>query len=247
MRSVAFLKLNGVTKRFGGVFALADISIEVDRGEAVGIIGPNGSGKTTLLNVINGYFPPDRGNIYLDGRRIDGLPPSQVARFGVGRTFQVPKLFTKMTVLENMLVPAFAAAGKGNAKPTRDRAEEILETLRLNQLADEQAGALSGGQQKLLEFGRALMAEPSLLLLDEPFAAVHPLMKEKLIEIINKLNAQGVTVLVVSHEIPAVMKVSRRLTVMNGGHIIADGQPREVVASADVIEAYLGEPYVAER
>jgi ABC-type branched-subunit amino acid transport system ATPase component len=226
-----------VSKRFGGIQALKDVTLEVEQGECVGLIGPNGSGKTTLLNVIGGLYSPDRGMVILDAHPIHGLPPHAITKLGVARTFQIPKLFRKMTVLENLLVP-------GLATHTHDgivnRAKDTLRLFGLFDLKDQPAAALSGGQQKLVEFARATMSRPRLLLLDEPFAALHPLMKTKVLEKMADLEESGTTLLVVSHEIPVVLKVCDRLVVLNAGVKLADGPAEKVVIVKEVIEAYIG-------
>lgn len=233
------LEVKGVSKRFGGLQALRDISFNITEGELVGLIGPNASGKTTLLNIINGYYPPSSGSIYLDGDRIDGLSPNQVVKKGISRMFQVTRIFPRMTVLENMLTAAHAA-GRIPVQEIAQRAKDILARLTLDNMIHEAAGNLSGGQRKLLEFGTCFMANPKLVLLDEPFASIHPELKSTLEEFIKAHHKEGGTLLLVSHDIPSVVASCSRLIVLNAGVVIADGPTGEVVKKDEVAEAYLG-------
>jgi len=235
------LEVRGVSVSFEGVQALAGVSLSVRRGEIVGLIGPNGSGKTTLLNIVTNLYRPEAGQVHFLGQRIDHLPTHHVARRGIGRTFQVARLFPRMTVLENMLVPGYACRD-GEVEPARllERAREWLGVFGLAPLAHEPAGNLSGGQQKLLEFARALMPRPRLLLLDEPFNGVHPVLKERMLRCIQALHREGVDFLVVSHDLPAIVGISSRLVVLASGQKIADGDPATVRGAEAVVEAYLG-------
>jgi ABC-type branched-subunit amino acid transport system ATPase component len=229
----------GVTKRFGGITAVDGVEFSVRRGELVGLIGPNGSGKTTLVNLLTGHLVPEAGEIVLRERRVTGLPPYAFAALGVGRTFQLTQLFRRMTVLENMLVP-------GLTRPRSTRAEAVecarahLGFLGLGHLETLPAKHLSGGQQKLLELGRTLMLEPSILFLDEPFAGVHPYLREEIIDRIRKLHAAGRTFVIVDHDMEAIQKVAGRLVVMALGRKIADGPPAAVREDRAVLEAYAG-------
>jgi branched-chain amino acid transport system ATP-binding protein len=230
------LEVNGVTKKFGGLMAVDGVSFSLGEKEILGIIGPNGAGKTTLINLINGLYMRDDGSITLKGERIDGLKPCAIASRGIGRTFQVIKLFGRMTVLENMLVPMYARKRFSSV----DKALEILDFLNLTHLKDEYAKNLSGGQQQLLQFGRALMLDPEILLLDEPFAGIHPKLKKEISDLIRTMREEGKAFIVISHDLASVFKLCERLMVMNEGRVIAEGGLDEVRKSKRVIEAYLG-------
>jgi ABC-type branched-subunit amino acid transport system ATPase component len=224
---------------FGGVRALDGVSFAVGRGELVGLIGPNGSGKTTLINILSGYLRPDAGEVLLDGDRIDGLRPEALAARGVLRTFQLTRVFPRMSVIDNLTV-AGCALGMAQDAAAR-RAAGLLQDLTLIRLQDEDAGHLSGGQMKLLEFGACFMVPPKIALLDEPFAAVHPTMKEIMAGFIRRRHAEGQTFLLVSHDMPVIVELCPRTVCMNAGLVVADGATRAVLTSPVVIEAYLGE------
>lgn len=233
------LRVVDVEKHFGGVMAVYRMSLEVKEGAMVGLIGPNGAGKSTLLNTINGVYQPDGGQIILRGRRIDGLPPYKVAHMGVGRTFQVPRIFQRLTILENLMTPMVHRGGLGLGG--RRRAMELLEFVGLTEKAHQYAGELSGGQQKLLEFARAVMAEPKLILMDEPFNGVHPVIKEQLIESIRQVNAQqGTSVLIASHDTPVIADLCSETIVMHLGEKFLEGPTRQVLNDDRVVDIYLG-------
>ncbi len=239
MSDAEFFAADGLCKHFGGISAVDDLSISLARGELVGLIGPNGSGKTTTINMVAGALPPDRGAIRLRGVTMTGSPAHVFARSGVARTFQVPRLFRRMTALENLIVPALSDPATRRAEAER-RAGEVLRFLRLEHLTRSLARALSGGQQKLLELGRALMLRPSLLLLDEPFAGVHPQLLAQIMEHISSLSADGYTIIVVDHNIDAIRSLVRRTVVMAQGRKIADGLSEDVLRDPAVIRAYTG-------
>ena len=248
------LRASDISISFGGLKALDSVAIEVEPGEIRGIIGPNGAGKTTLLNVICGIDQPDTGTVWLDGESINGLKTSQIADRGIGRTFQTTKLFKGMTVLENVMTglhgkmgasPLAAALGlrsvlREEAEAAR-RAREVLDFVRMLDFADEEATALSFGQQRLVEIARALVSEPEVLLLDEPAVGLSLTRVAEVDELLRRIRRErGVTILMIEHVIRLVMGVCDRITVLNSGRKIADGTAEEVMADAEVAEAYLG-------
>ena len=247
------LDVQAVSKRFGGHRVLDQVSFRVRPGSISGLIGPNGAGKTTMFNLIAGTLPPSGGHIVLDGRRLDGLAPHRILRLGVGRTFQVPRPFLAMTVLENLMLAAQRQLGERPwanwLRPTavaleeravREQARELLDFVGLTSLAGEPARSLSGGQRRLLELARVLMAEPRLILLDEPAAGVHPALLEKLEARIGELHGRGVTFLVIEHNLDFVMRLCRPVLVLAQGRLLAEGDPEAVRADPRVREAYLG-------
>lgn len=236
---MACLSIDRVSKFFGGLKALDNVTFSVNEGELVGLIGPNGSGKTTLLNILSGYLSADSGDVVLHGRPITGLRPEALARLGVLRMFQLTRVFPRMSVLDNLLVTG-SALGLPEAEAD-GRARELIEDLTLTRMMNLDAGQLSGGQRKLLEFGSCFMVPPRIALLDEPFAAVHPTMKEIMADVIRRRHAAGQTFLLVSHDMPVIVELCPRAICMNAGTVIADEKTRAVLTDPVVIEAYLGE------
>jgi ABC-type branched-subunit amino acid transport system ATPase component len=238
----SLLILHDVGKSFGGVAAVRGVGTILAQGEIRGLIGPNGSGKTTLLNLIGGQLPVDLGEIRLHGRPIQGLPPDAVARLGVARTFQLPRVFRHLTVLENLLLPFCADHRRTPWAEALDQARRFLQFVGLDHLAGAEARILSGGQAMLLQLARSLVQQPlRLCLLDEPFAGVHPAIKDRMVETILDINRRrGVTFLIVSHEMATLRKLAGRVSVMHNGEWIAEGSLDEVARDARVIAAYLG-------
>jgi branched-chain amino acid transport system ATP-binding protein len=230
---------SGLTKRFGGIVANNAVDLTVVEGDLVGLIGPNGSGKTTLIHMLTGHLEPDGGEILVRGARVNGRPAHIYAGMGVARTFQLTQLFARMTVLENLLVPGLTRPHSTREEVTR-RARSYLGFLNLSHVEHLDAKNLSGGQQKLLELGRCLMLEPAVLFLDEPFAGVHPRLRDELILRIQELHKQGRTFVVVDHDMESILRLSKRLVVMARGTKIADGPPEVVRMDQTVLAAYAG-------
>lgn len=238
------LQITAIEKRFGGLRAVDGAGMDVQEGELLGLIGPNGSGKTTLLNVLSGHLRADAGQVLLDGRPVAGLGPTRLARLGIQRMFQMTRVFNRVSAFDNLLVCGLAMGlDEGRAA---GRAGQLLDELRLAPSMHLDAGQLSGGQRKLLEFGACFMVPPRIALLDEPFAAVHPVMKEIMSAFIQRRNEEGQTFILVSHDMPVVVDLCPRAVCMNAGKVLADGPTQEVLRAPAVIEAYLGEDATAE-
>ncbi|GGA33751.1 ABC transporter ATP-binding protein [Psychrobacillus lasiicapitis] len=247
------LELKNITKNFGGISALTDVSFQINEGEIFGLIGPNGAGKTTLFNVITNMFPPTSGEISFLGDKISGLKPHKITDKGICRTFQNIRLFSQMSVLENVLVGSHCRSKSGvlnsvlRTKAQRkeetnslEAASELLELVGLSMFQDTIAENLAYGQQRRLEIARALASNPKLLLLDEPAAGMNETETESLFDLIKKVQKRGVTVLLIEHDMPFVMKLCDRITVLNFGKKLAEGTPTEIQNNQEVIEAYLG-------
>ena len=236
------LQAEGVTKRFGGFVALQDVALHVAAGERLGLIGPNGSGKTTLINCISGALTNDEGRIAFEGRDVTRLPPHQRTRLGVARTFQIPKPFRSMSVLENLRVPLeYAAWSRAEHRRITDEAMELLELIGLKHRAGTSSASLTQVEMRKLELARALACKPRLLISDEAMAGLSSSEVDEILEILLALNRRGVAVIMIEHVMRAVMKFSERVAVLVAGRKIADSDPQSVVANADVIRAYLGE------
>jgi ABC-type branched-subunit amino acid transport system ATPase component len=231
----AVLDVRDLKKSFGGVVAVNGVSIRLEPGHIYGLIGPNGSGKTTFFNCITGLDRPDAGRVFFQGARIDGLKSYQIARRGIGRTFQVIRVFPELTALENLLVVTY-----GDRDAAERRALELLEFVKLDRLRNEFAGNLSYGQQKLVEFVRMLMRDPSLILLDEPAAGVNRTLLNDLLDAVRRLRDRGKTVLLVEHDMKVVMGLCETVFVLDHGEKIAEGPPGLIQADEKVIEAYFG-------
>ncbi len=239
------LELKRVSKAFGGLQAVKRFSLGLAAGEIIGLIGPNGSGKTTLFNLITGFHSADEGRIVFDGRDITRFPPHRMASLGVGRTFQIVKPFSNITVIENVCVGAmFGTSNKVlRRREALGKAEDVLEFTGLIEKKDLLAGSLTIGQRKRLEVSRALATSPKLLLLDEVAAGLNPTEVKTMIDLISRIHQQGVTLIIIEHVLPVVMSLCRRIAVLNHGLKIAEGAPREIANDPAVIEAYLGEGF----
>lgn len=235
---IPLLEVRGLVKHFGGVVALNRVALDLEPGTVLGVIGPNGSGKTTLLNVFNGVYRPDQGDIRYQGHSVVGMSPHRLAGQGMMRTFQSTRVFRTMTVLQNMFLPLVHR--RLDAGEAHGRARALLELVGLEGFARVPASELSVGQQRLLEFARALMSAPTLVLMDEPFAGVHPEVTALMMQRIQRTCEQGTAFVIVSHETPVLMSVSRRVVCLNQGEVIAEGTPDQIRDNPAVIEAYLG-------
>ncbi|HVP80533.1 MAG TPA: ABC transporter ATP-binding protein [Thermodesulfobacteriota bacterium] len=235
----SLLQIRDVSKRFGGLTALMAISYSVEKGEILGLIGPNGAGKTTLFNVVNGFYPPSKGDVLFKGERISHLQPYQICRRGIGRTFQVVRPLQRMTAFDNVIASAFLRAKDKAA------AEKVaLEVLEFTGLLGDRNLVSKGlplGKRKKLEIARALATQPEMLLLDESFAGLNPFEQNELIDIIRKVKARGITIMIIEHHMKVIMSLSDRVVVLNYGEKIAEGTPKEIANNPLVIEAYLGE------
>ena len=240
----AIIQTKQLTKKFGGLVAVNKVDFTLNQGEVRGLIGPNGSGKTTLINLMTGVYEPTSGNVVFNDEDITGWNPNRVAQRGILRTFQIPRLFGNMTLLENMLIPRFADFSMDywmHYAKAVERAEELLEMAGIIHLRDEFAKTLSGGQKALLQMARGFMVDHiSIFMLDEPFAGVNIVVKDTIIKMIKRMAEEGVTFLLVSHEMTSIRQTCPRVTVLAEGSVIAEGSMEEIVSQQHVIDAYLG-------
>ena len=252
-RSNKYLKVTNLKKSFGGLKAVDVQSLNLNTNELTSIIGPNGAGKTTFFDLISGFQDSDEGKVYLNDKNITRSQPYSIARLGMIRTFQLTKVFDRMTVLENMMFSASTVnndsfirslirlpSQKTTEKNIKEKSFEIMKDLNIDHMANSYARELSGGQKKLLELGRSIINDPDILLLDEPLAGVNPKLAEEILQIILNLSEKGISILMVEHNIEAVMKISQRVIVLAEGMVIADDTPENVRSNEKVIEAYLG-------
>jgi len=236
------LEVRGIGKRFGGLQAVRDLSFEMARGEVLGLIGPNGAGKTTVFNLLSGFLAPDAGEVRLDGRSLAGLKPHAVCQLGLVRTFQIVRPFPHLSVLDNVRVGALAR--RPQMAGARERARAVVEQVGLGAKAAHPAAGLTLSERKRLELARALATEPTLLLLDEVMAGLNPTEIEAIVGLVRSINASGISILLIEHNMRAVMTLSGRIVVLSFGEKIVEGPPAAVANHPRVIEAYLGEEYV---
>jgi branched-chain amino acid transport system ATP-binding protein len=248
----ALLTLDRLSKRFGGLAAVSELDLEVQRGELLGLIGPNGAGKTTVFNLVSGVLPPTRGRVLFKDHEITGLPPHAIVRRGLARTFQIPTLFASFSALDNVVLGAYpelrrrpfdlfrGRRGAGDESAARERAREILSTLRLDPVRDAQVRDLPHGDQKKIELAIALAGSPELVLLDEPFAGLNANEIDDMTGHVQRLRGSAVTFVVVEHNMRALMRIADRVCVLSFGRKIAEGTPREIGEHPEVIRAYLG-------
>ena len=237
------LKTIDLTKRFGGLAAVDKVSIEVIEGEILGILGPNGAGKTTLFNILSGYFRPTEGTFTYKGRDITKLSSEKVASLGIVRTYQIVRLFDKLTVYENLLIPCLSPRMSAKLKDKKSREnyiENLAEEVGISEFLDSHTEGLSHGVRKLVEFGRALANDPDVLLLDEPFSGLNPVEVEPLANVIRNFHKKGNTILIIEHKLREFMKLVERVIAMDRGKIIASGSVKEISENPLVVEAYLG-------
>lgn len=250
---MSLLSADGITKEFGGLRAIDDLSVSIDEGELVGVMGPNGAGKSTFFNCVSGVIPPDNGTVTLRGTDVTGDSPESLAHRGLVRTFQDTRELETMTVRDNVRLAAPNQSGertlpallrsdemKNEEAAVRRRADQLIETFELDHLADEYSSNLSGGQRKLLELARTLMLDPDVLMLDEPFAGVNPTLTHEIADHVRGLNDDGMTVVIIEHELETLTSLVDRLVVLQQGRLLVEGEPEVVLEDERVIDAYLG-------
>ena len=235
---MAILEIRHVSKFFGGLAANSDVSFDVGEAEIVGLIGPNGAGKTTLFNCIVGYYPPSKGEVVFDGRRMNGLQPDKVCKLSMARTWQKVRPLTNLSVLDNVVVGALRRTN--SVKEAREHAHEQLRVVGLDKQSLLSAGALPIGERKKLEVARVLATRPKMLLLDEVMGGLNPAESEEIIQLILAIRTKGITQMVIEHDMKAIMRLSDRIVVLNSGEKLAEGTPKEIVENPQVVEACLG-------
>ncbi|HBH62887.1 MAG TPA: ABC transporter ATP-binding protein [Nitrospiraceae bacterium] len=236
---MSLLEVKGVSMFFGGLAAISDVSFDIQKGDILGLIGPNGAGKTTMFNVVNGFYAPSKGTVFFKGKKISGMKPHQICKFGMARTFQVVKPLQRMSVLDNVIASAFLRV------KSRGEAEEIArEKIKFTGLHDDMdiiSKGLPLGKRKKLEIARALATQPEMILLDESFAGLNPAELDESIEIIRKIKERGITIMIIEHHMKVIMAISDRIVVLSYGQKLAEGTPNEIGNNPLVVEAYLGE------
>jgi branched-chain amino acid transport system ATP-binding protein len=241
------LEVKDVSKHFGGLQALASVTFDLPQGQILGVIGPNGAGKTTLFNAINGVYPPEAGRVIFRGKDITGWKPYQVASLGLARTHQIVQPLNELTVLQNVMAGACFGHQRSSLDQARAIADEVLAFVGLDRWRNALAASLNVAQKKRLELARALAARPYLLLLDEVLAGLNPAEIAAMVEVVRQIRNEGVTILIIEHVMHALMNVSDRVIVLDYGEMIAEGMPEQVANNPQVIEAYLGDPKLAEQ
>ncbi|MCB9420019.1 MAG: ABC transporter ATP-binding protein [Ardenticatenaceae bacterium] len=236
---MSLLEVKNITKRFGGLVAVNDLSLNLEKGEILGMIGPNGAGKTTAFNMISGYYKPNEGQVFFDGENITELRPDQICKRGLVRTFQVVKPFPQLSVLDNVMVGAYNRTNDDQS--ARKKSLEILDFLGMDNMKEQLAGSLSVAGRKRLEIAKAFATDPKMILLDEAMAGLRPTETDEIIELVRQISQQGIALLLVEHVMKVIMSLADRIVVIHHGEKIAEGVPQQVVQDKAVIDAYLGE------
>lgn len=235
------LQISNLSKSFGGLKAVSDLNLQLDKGQILGLIGPNGSGKTTIFNLISGFYKPDQGRILMNGKDITGMRPDQICKLGLTRTYQAVKPFNDSTVLDNVIVGALNRTSRVNV--AREKAHEIIDFLSMNSIKNITAGSLPIASQKRLEIAKALATGPDIILLDETMAGLRPVEVDELINVVQKISDSGISLIIVEHVMKVIMSLAKHIVVINYGQKIAEGTPDEIAHNPQVIEAYLGEKH----